>query len=285
MLLTPPDKWDVIPDRIKAPPVRPELKKELTLEAKQAKWKRCNDAIETLRQELDKFSPDAVVIIGDDQAENVMDDNMPPFTVFIGEEVEATLHFRYFGESPLAQKSKYRVHSALAQALLENLMEEGFDPAWSRKTRSAYGLGHAFGRALKFLTPEARYPIVPIAVNTFYPPTPSAKRCFEIGQALATALRNYKDGGKVILLGSGGLSHFRIDEELDNDFIRALENYDAKYLGSMPSSVLTGGTSELRNWIVTEAAFGGPATLIDYVPCYRTLTGIGCAMGFAYWKH
>ncbi|HWP58589.1 MAG TPA: hypothetical protein VNL14_11930 [Candidatus Acidoferrales bacterium] len=285
MLLTPPDKWDVIPDRIEAPAVRPELQRELTPEAKQAKWKRCNDAIEVLCQELDKFAPDTVVIIGDDQSENVMEDNMPPFTVFIGEEVEATLHFKYFGESPLAQRSRYRVDSALAQFLLDQLMEEGFDPAWAKKTRAQFGLGHAFGRALKFLMPDARYSIVPITVNTFYSPAPSAARCFQFGQALGSALRQHKDDLKVAVLGSGGLSHFRIDEELDRDFIKAIESYDTRYLSNMPSSVLTSGTSELRNWIVTEAAFGAPATMIDYVPCYRTLTGIGCAMGFAYWKH
>lgn len=284
MLLTAPDKWDVIPDRIKGAPVRPELEKELTPEAKQSKWRRCNEAIETLRKELARLNPDALVIVGDDQTENILDDNMPPFTLYIGEDVEATLHYIYFGASPSDQKSRYRVDAALSQSLLEALMEEGFDPAWSRKTRSEYGLGHAFGRALKFLTPDGRYPIVPITVNTFYAPTPSARRCFQFGQALASALRNYKNGERVVVLASGGLSHFRIDEELDRSFIKAIENYDEQYLCAMPSSVLTSGTSELRNWIVTAAVSGGPATMVDYVPCYRTITSIGCAMGFAYWK-
>ena len=284
MLLTVPEKWDAIPDRMEPPPVRPELEKELTPEAKQKKWERCNKAIEALRRELDRLNPDAVIVIGDDQTENIFDDNMPPVTFYIGEEVEATLHYRYFGESPMAQKSKYKVNATLAQSLLESLMEEGFDPAWSRKTRSEYGLGHAFGRALKFLTPDARYPIVPVTVNTFYAPVPSAKRCLQFGEALASALRNCKDGGRVVVLGSGGLSHFKIDEELDHEFIKAVEKYNVDYLGNMPDSVLTSGTSELRNWIVTAAAFGGPATLVDYVPCYRTVTGIGCAMGFAYWR-
>ncbi len=281
MLLTPPDKWDVIPDRIEAPPFRPELEKELTPEAKQAKWKRCNDAIETLRYQLDRFKPEALVVIGDDQNENLLDDNMPPFTVYIGEEVEATLHYRYFGESPLAQKSTYRVHSRLAEWLMESFMDVGFDPAWSRRSRADYGLGHAFGRVLKFVTPDAAYPVVPIMVNTFYSPVPSAKRCFQFGKALASAIRSYSGTCKVVVLGSGGLSHFRIDEELDNNFIQALENYNVDYLCSMPSSVLTSGTSELRNWIITAAALGGPMRSVDYVPCYRTVTGIGCAMGFA----
>jgi hypothetical protein len=31
------------------------------------------------------------------------------------------------------------------------------------------------------------------------------------------------------------------------------------------------------------AAAGKGGTMVDYIPCYRTITGIGCAMGFAYW--
>lgn len=88
---------------------------------------------------------------------------------------------------------------------------------------------------------------------------------------------------KVAVVGSEGLSHVKIDERLDHDFIKAIEKWDQQYLGSMPSSVLVEGTSELRNWIVTVAIAGKGGTMVDYVPCYRTITGLGCAMGFAYW--
>ncbi len=32
------------------------------------------------------------------------------------------------------------------------------------------------------------------------------------------------------------------------------------------------------------ADIGCPATVVDYVPCYRTPAGTGNAMGFVYWK-
>ena len=51
----------------------------------------------------------------------------------------------------------------------------------------------------------------------------------------------------------------------------------------MPASVLIEGTSEIRNWIVTAGAANRSGTLLDYFPLYRTRTGVGCAMGFAYW--
>ena len=76
----------------------------------------------------------------------------------------------------------------------------------------------------------------------------------------------------------------KIDEDLDHSFIEALKTYDTSYLSGMSSSLLVEGTSELRNWIITAAVAAKGITMIDYVPCYRTIRGIGCAMGFGYWN-
>ena len=65
--------------------------------------------------------------------------------------------------------------------------------------------------------------------------------------------------------------------------MRALKKNDTEYLSRMSSSALVEGTSEIRNWIVTAAA-AEKATIVDYQPLYRTPTGVGCAMGFAYWE-
>ncbi len=54
-------------------------------------------------------------------------------------------------------------------------------------------------------------------------------------------------------------------------------------MAAMRTSDLVEGTSEIRNWIVTAAAADRRGNLVDYFPLYRTTTGVGCAMGFAYW--
>jgi 3-O-methylgallate 3,4-dioxygenase len=283
-LMISPDRWGVLHSREWDPlPVKPELQKE-TLQVKQAKWNRCIKAIDRLRQKLEEFAPGAVIAVGDDQHENILDDNTPPFTIYIGEEAEASTSLRYFDEPKSANRTRYQVHVALAESILHDLMEAGFDPAFSRKTRYEGGLGHAFARTLRFLMPNPCYPIVPIMVNTYYPPAPSAKRCVQFGKALASTLSHYQNLEKIVILGSGGLSHTKIDVELDKNLIGALERNDTEYLGRMPSSVLVEGTSEIRNWIVTAAAVDRPATMVDYVPLYRTPTGVGCAMGFSYWE-
>jgi len=284
-LLMPPLKWSDLPTRTKGPfHPKPDIAAELTDEAKLAKHARCRNAFEVLSARLAAWSPDAVIVIGDDQHENIHDDNMPPFVIYTGAEADATLHFNYLGEDSRNQMSHYAVAAPIAAALLEGLMEEGFDPAWSTKLREATGLGHAFGRALKFLMPERQFPIVPLMVNTYYPPAPSAKRCLQFGAALRRIIERLPGNARIVLLASGGLSHTVIDEALDAKIIAALEVDDEDYLGSIPSSVLVEGTSEIRNWIIVAGAMSRSAKLVDYVPCYRTAQGVGCAMGFAIWN-
>lgn len=282
-LMLNPDQWGLLNTRSWDPlPVKPELEKE-TIAVKWKKWNRCMAAIDQLRQKLEALAPDTVIVVGDDQHENLLEDNMPPFTVFVGKEVEASVSLRYLNQPKSENRTRYRVDDALALALIDELMKEGFDPAYSRKSRYEGGLGHAFARVLKFLNPDARFAIVPVMVNTYYPPAPSAKRCLQFGRALASAIRAFSEKRRVVVVGSGGLSHTKIDEGLDHSLIQALEKNYQGFLQKMESSVLVEGTSEIRNWIVTAAAADRPAKVIDYVPLYRTTTGVGCAMGFATW--
>jgi 3-O-methylgallate 3,4-dioxygenase len=120
-------------------------------------------------------------------------------------------------------------------------------------------------------------------VNTYYPPAPSAKRCVQFGRALANVLRKTSGNQNVVIVASGGLSHTKIDETLDEGFIDALQKNNLDYMTAMRASDLVEGTSEIRNWIVSAAAANRPGTMLDYFPLYRTTTGVGCAMGFAHW--
>lgn len=282
-LMLDPAHWGLLKNREREGlPVKPELEKE-TLEVKWAKWNGCMEAISKLRAKIEAFRPNALVVVGDDQHENLVDDNMPPFTIYMGEDAEASLSLSYLNQPKTENRTRYQVDAGLAAALVDGLMEEGFDPAYSKKTRYEGGLGHAFARVLKFLTPQGRCPIVPVMVNTYYPPAPSARRCVNFGRALASTVRRFPGQARVVIVGSGGLSHTKIDEQLDQDFICALKQNDVNAMGALPASVLIEGTSEIRNWIVAAAAADKPGNLIDYFPLYRTVTGVGCAMGFAYW--
>ncbi|HEY7316325.1 MAG TPA: hypothetical protein VIE89_02050 [Candidatus Binatia bacterium] len=283
-LMLNPDHWGLLNNREKEElPDKPELDRE-TADVKWAKWNGCKEAIAKLRQKLEAWDPTTVIVVGDDQHENLVDDNMPPFSIFMGDEAEASVSLRYLNQPKSENRTKYRVDAQLARALIDGLMHEGFDPAYSKRTRYDGGLGHAFARVLKFLTPDASRRIVPVMVNTYYPPAPSARRCAQFGAVLAKLIEGYQNGDRVVVIASGGLSHTKIDEKLDEKFIRALQHNDLDYMSAMPASILVEGTSEIRNWIVAAGAANRNGTMIDYFPLYRTRTGVGCAMGFAYWQ-
>jgi len=284
-LLMPALKWSDLPTRTKGPfHPKPDIAAELTDAAKLAKEARCRAALEKLRAQLYAWSPDAVIVIGDDQHENILDDNMPPFVIYAADEVDATLHFTYLGEKSLDQMTRYRVPGELARNLLLGLMDQGFDPAWSKKTREEFGLGHAFGRALKFLMPDGRFPVVPIMVNTYYPPAPSANRCLALGDAIRAVVGGLGGTARLVVLASGGLSHTVIDEAYDEAFMAALKCNDRASFAAMKAEDLVEGTSEIRNWIIAAGALDRGGEMIDYVPCYRQPSGVGCAMGFAVWS-
>jgi 3-O-methylgallate 3,4-dioxygenase len=284
-LLTPPEKWPDLPTRIKGP-FNPKagIEREITLENMRAYSKRCDAAILALRDKIASWEADTIVFLGDDQKENILFDAMPAFTIFVSDEVDASQKYRYFGQSEEAAVGHYKVNAPLAMEMVENLMKADFDPAWSRETRYKYGLGHAFGRALKFLELKPEQKIVPVMVNTYYPPAPSAERCYRFGRELAKIVLRSSSAGRVAFVASGGLSHTKIDEALDYALIKALESNDTRYLSAMPAETLVSGTSEIRNWIAVAGAAGTAAKMVDYMPCYRNADGVGCAMGFAYWE-
>jgi 3-O-methylgallate 3,4-dioxygenase len=89
------------------------------------------------------------------------------------------------------------------------------------------------------------------------------------------------------VIGSGGMSHFVVDEELDRAFLDAMKRKDTDALTSIPAYNFRSGTSELKNWIPVAGAMnevGLDITVIDYQPLYRSAAGTGSGMAFAYWR-
>lgn len=283
-LMVKPEDWGLLHNRLgKDRPVRADLAAH-TLADKQAMFDRCMTAIGALRAKVEAWKPDVLVLLGDDQGENITNTVNPPFTVYIGGDFEASVSLSYYGQPNSENRTKYRADQKLSEDLLARLMDQGFDPAWSRELCHDGGMGHAFARVLKFLTPAANIPVVCVMINTYFPPAPSARRCVAFGTALRMAIEAVPGARRVGLVASGGLSHTIIDEVLDNKVLDALKARDFETISAIPSSVLTTGTSEIRNWFIVGAASSGPATVVDYVPAYRMPNGVGCAMGFAYWN-
>ena len=125
-------------------------------------------------------------------------------------------------------------------------------------------------------------------MNTYFPPNqPTARRCFEFGQAIGRAIRQWEQDKKVGIVASGGLTHFAVDEDLDRKVIDALKKRDADSLISIPEEILQSGTSEVKNWIATMGVLWETdleMELIDYIPAYRSDGGTGVGAAFATWS-
>jgi 3-O-methylgallate 3,4-dioxygenase len=128
-------------------------------------------------------------------------------------------------------------------------------------------------------------PTVPVFINTFYPPNqPSLRRCYKFGKALGQAIQSWDSDKRVAVIASGGLSHFVIEEELDQQVLSAMKDKDDHRLTNLPVEQFNAGSSEMRNWIALAGALDHTRldmSLVDYVPCYRSAAGTGNAMGFA----
>ena len=89
---------------------------------------------------------------------------------------------------------------------------------------------------------------------------------------------------KIAIVASGGLSHFIIDEALDQQVLQGITRKQRELLDSLPMNKLNSGNSEIRNWIAAAGAMQDMSVkLIDYVPAYRSEAGTGCGMAFARW--
>ena len=181
-------------------------------------------------------------------------------------------------------------HAELGRYLIESLVEDGFDMAHTNKLpegRHGGVIGHAMNFVYRRLMNNEVIPNVPIQVNTYYPPNvPSARRSYKFGQALRRAIEAWDSNKRVAIIASGGLSHTVIEEDLDERIIDGLKHSDVSKLTDYPDVRFRAGTSEIKNWIILAGAMaddGLKMNLVDYVPCYRTEAGNGCAMGFAEW--
>jgi hypothetical protein len=88
-------------------------------------------------------------------------------------------------------------------------------------------------------------------------------------------------------MASGGLSHFVIDEDLDQQVLNAMAKGDESALEKIPENIFKVGTAEIKNWFPVISAMnatGHKYHQVDYVPCYRSEAGTGNGMAFVYWQ-
>jgi len=263
----------------------------------QRKSALCEAALDRLGDMLEAARPDVVLIVGDDQGELFGPENQPAFSICHADTLVTSDMYGHAASPEWVRKMgrgylmdvKHTIPGASGCALriIEGLVDEGVDVATVAhiKEDAKAGLGHAFGFIVKRLFRDRSIPMVPLMLNTYYPPNvPSAARCHDIGKALRKVVEADGRDDRVAVIASGGLSHFVVDAELDQRVIAAFDSRDAAVLRGLPRCALNSGSSEILNWVLAAGALEHlGVSWKEYLPLYRTPAGTGVGAAFVVW--
>src|SRR5260370_32321845 len=97
---------------------------------------------------------------------------------------------------------------------------------------------------------DTRPPMLPITINTCYPPNwISPRRAFGLGRAVREAIEAWDSDSRVAVVTSGGLSHFTVDEEIDRLALKGLTEAHRLVLSTLPRYQLPSATPPTLNWV------------------------------------
>ncbi|MFV0462704.1 MAG: class III extradiol dioxygenase family protein [Nostocoides sp.] len=164
-------------------------------------WAPFFDSFPPAHDWLAEQKPDVAVIFYNDHGLNFFLDKMPTFAVGAAPEY----HNADEGWGiPTLEPS--RGNQDLSWHLIEQLVAAEFDIVTCQEML----VDHAFTLPLKLFWPNdevAPVEVVPICVNTVQFPLPTAHRTFELGKAVGQAVTSWQSDKKVVVMGTGGLSH------------------------------------------------------------------------------
>jgi hypothetical protein len=271
------------------------------------------DDFRKVRARIVAFRPDFVLIWGDDQYEQFKEECVPPFNVFIVDELLSQPYLttspvnpgaaNFWGE-PVETTFRYRGHRQAAGYLTQRLLEAEFDVAYAYRVRDGHPLPHSFLNTLMYLDCDRagfEWPVVPFHVNcygstvirsrgsighlrddggqVFDPISPTPKRCFDLGRAIARIVR--ESPWRVVLMASSSWSHAFLTEkngwmwpDREADWARFEDLRDGRYARFRDLTIAEiedAGQQELLNWIclagaLTELHF--KPEFIDYAESY-----------------
>ncbi|MCL2656502.1 MAG: class III extradiol dioxygenase family protein [Betaproteobacteria bacterium] len=243
-------------------------------------WKPFFDGFLPVHDWLARNKPDIAVVFYNDHGLNFFLDKMPTFA--IGAAAEYHNADEGWG---LPELAPHQGDEDLSWHLIDALVEAEFDLTTCQEML----VDHAFALPLELLWPEGPCPVrtVPICINTVQFPLPSAARCYKLGQAVGRAIEAWESDARVVVIGTGGLSHQLegeragfINKEFDQMFMEKLVSdplWATRY--SIPDLVELTGTQgvELVMWLATRGALLGDVAKIHsnyHIPISNTAAGL-----------
>ncbi len=243
-------------------------------------WKPFFDGFPPVRRWLAEAKPDVAVVIYNDHGLNFFLDKMPTFAV------GAAPEYRNADEGwGIPQVPPFTGATELSWHLIDCLVNDEFDIV----TCQEMTVDHAFTLPMALLYPDQVWPVtvVPVCINTVQAPLPSAKRVWKLGEALGRAIRSWPGNERVLVVGTGGLSH-QLDGERAGFINKA---FDLQFMDSLIadptwvtqfdnySLVEQAGTQgvELLMWLAARATLGAGARELHrnyHIPISNTASGL-----------
>lgn len=241
-------------------------------------WKPFFDGYPPIRAWLAEAQPDVAVVFYNDHGLNFFLDKMPTFAV------GAAASYDNADEGwGLPVYKSFTGHPELSWHIIEELVASEFDITTCQKML----VDHALSIPFELVYPDApAWPVrlVPIAINTVQYPLPSPKRCLALGRAVAKALRSWTGAERVLVVGTGGLSH-QLDGPRAGFMNPDYDRFCLDHLAADPDALTRhsaedvaelAGTQgvEILNWIAARGALGdGPLSEVTrnyHIPISNT---------------
>ncbi len=223
-------------------------------------WKPFFDGFPPVRDWLADVVPDVAVVFYNDHGLNFFLDAMPTFAV------GAAARYDNADEGwGLPVYKSFAGHPDLSWHLIEALVEAEFDVTTCQKMM----VDHALSIPFELAWPDAEaWPVklVPIAINTVQFPLPSPRRCLALGRAVGAALRSWPGSERIVVMGTGGLSH-QLEGARAGFMNPDYDRFCLDHLAADPEA-LTAHTAEqvaelagtqgveILNWIAARGALG-----------------------------
>jgi protocatechuate 4,5-dioxygenase, beta chain len=232
---------------------------------------------------LGEIRPDRLVVVYNDHMDAFFLDAYPTFALGVAESYP--IADEGFGARPFPPIAG---DAALGWHIARSLVADEFDITICQELEVDHGVISPLPM-VDFSESDSDWtiPIVPLAVNVILHPLPSPRRCYKLGQALRRAILSYPEDLKVVVAGTGGLSHQltgtafgAVRQEWDQEFMRLLaEEPETLCDYTHEQLIKLGGTEsvEVVNWLAMRGAL--PASARPVVEAYyaHRIMGYGLA--------
>jgi protocatechuate 4,5-dioxygenase beta chain len=186
-------------------------------------WKPFFDSYGPAQQWLARQAPDLAIVVYNDHGCDFFLDKMPTFAVGASPSYPPGDQGWDIRPVPVADGDL-----AFSQHAIESLIEDEFDLTIAQELK----LDHGFHVPMSLLFGD-RWPIrvMPIQVNVIQHPVPTPLRCFKLGTALRRAIDTYPGDERIVIIGTGGMSHQLhgeragfMSQAFDEGFLDAIES-------------------------------------------------------------